>query len=251
MKKFPQFSVVVTGGGPDEPPNEPVRVEGSTAKLIEVGHKGMYAIVLGFYGGKEPVRYQRVALDSRFPASKEMTELMTKYQSQLHSLGFEGLGLRAANHPRAQAGNDAAARFVGAASCRECHREAFDVWSKSKHAHAYETLAKLKPPRQYDPECLSCHVTGWNPQDFYPYKTGFLSLEKTPELVGNSCENCHGPAAAHVAAEKGNDPALRNRWRELLHQDKQEAEEQSCRKCHDLDNSPEFNFEKYWADIEH
>ncbi len=22
--------------------------------------------------------------------------------------------------------------------------------------------------RNYDPECLSCHVTGWNPQNFFP-----------------------------------------------------------------------------------
>lgn len=37
----------------------------------------------------------------------------------------------------------------------------------------------------------------------------------------------------------------------MLHQDKAQADEQSCRKCHDLDNSLNFDFEKYWAEIAH
>ncbi len=251
-RKFPQFDVVVTGDGPDEPPAEAKKIEGSKALFIEVGHKGMYAVVLGFYDDpKQPVRYQRVALDSRFPISPEMVGLMTAYQSQLQALGWSGLGLRPATHPQSKAGNEAAGRFVGAASCRECHAEAWNVWSKSKHATSTDTLVKLQPARHFDAECVSCHVTGWNPQEFFPYKSGFESLERTPQLAGNSCENCHGPGAAHVAAEKGDNKLLKEEWRALLHQDKAQADEQSCRKCHDLDNSLNFDFEKYWAEIAH
>lgn len=251
-RQFPQFNVVVTGEGPDEPLSELKRLEGTQTMLVEVGHKGMYAIVLGFYDDPQrPVRYQRVALDSRFAGAPEMKNLMTTYQAQLQALGWSGLGLRPATHPRSRGGDAAAGEFVGAASCRECHAEAWDVWSKSKHATSTETLVKLQPPRQFDPECVSCHVTGWNPQEFFPYKTGFESLEKTPQLAGNSCENCHGPAAAHVAAERGDNPLRRDEWRKLLHLDKADADEQSCRKCHDLDNSPAFKFEKYWKEIAH
>jgi hypothetical protein len=251
-KNFPQFDVVVTGGGPDEPPRTAKPIEGSKTQFIEVGHKGMYAVVLGFYDDpKQPVRYQRVALDSRFPTSPEMVSLMTTYQSQLQALGWSGLGLRPASHPQSKPGNEAAGKFGGAANCRECHAEAWDVFSKSKHATSTDTLVKLKPQRHHDPECVSCHVTGWNPQEFFPYRSGFESLEKTPQLAGNSCENCHGPGAAHVAAEKGTDKALQEEWRVAMHQDKSQADEQSCRKCHDLDNSPTFDFEKYWAEIAH
>jgi hypothetical protein len=249
---FPQFDIVVSAGGADEPPAQAAKVEGSKALLIEVGHKAMYAIVLGFYDDpSRPVRYQRVALDSRFPDSPKMKDLMTTYQSQLEALGWSGLGLRPARHPQSRSDNPLAGQFVGGASCKECHAGPWDVYIKSNHAHATRTLVDLKPARQFDPECVSCHVTGWNPQEFFPYISGYDSLEHTPELAGQSCEDCHGPGAAHIAAERGSDAKLQAEWRRLLHQDKATADEQSCRKCHDLDNSPDFDFEKYWAEIEH
>ncbi len=94
-KQFPQFEIVVTTDGGDEPPNRPTRV--GTSDLIEVGHKGMYAVVLGLYNDpKQRTRYQRVALDSRYSVTPEMKALMTNYQAQLHALGWQGLGLKAA-----------------------------------------------------------------------------------------------------------------------------------------------------------
>jgi hypothetical protein len=218
--------------------------------LIEVGHKGMSVIVLGFYDDpKQPVRYQRVTLDSRYPNSPEMKQMMVNYQAELEELGWKGLGLRPSQHPRATKGEKLSGQFVGGASCKECHEGACDVYDTSKHALATETLTKLDPPRQFDPECISCHATGWNPQEFFPYATGFESLEKTPHLVGNSCENCHGPGAAHVAAEK--DTANRDAQRELMKLTTASAKTDGCFKCHDIDNSPKFDFDKYWPDIEH
>ena len=259
-KKFPQFDVVVSGGGADEPPAEPVHLAGDSL-LIEVGHKAMYAIVLGYYDDPKPsVRYQRVALDSRFPDSPEMKNLMTVYQSQLQSLGWDGLGLRAARQPQSRPDNPLAGKFVGGQNCKECHEAAWDVYAKSPHAHATQTLIDLKPARHFDPECVSCHVTGWNPQEFFPFNSGYQSMEATPELAGQSCENCHGPGAAHIAAERGDDKALQDEWRKIVHQDKKNAADatvaDSCYKCHDIDNSPNFNtkefpFEVYWAEIAH
>ena len=129
-----------------------------------------------------------------------MKQLMTDYQNQLKLLGWDGLGLKPVTFPGSK--KQDSAPFATSASCKECHPTAWGIWSKTKHAHATETLAKLDPPRQFDPECISCHSTGWNPNGFFPYLGGFDSLEATPQLAGNSCENCHGPAAAHVAAEK-------------------------------------------------
>ena len=205
---FPQFDIVVTADGGDEPPNRPGKIEGSNAKLIELGHKGMFAIVLGLYDDpKQPFRYQRVALDSRFESSPRMKQLMENYQSQLQALGLRGLGIRPIAHPRAAGHEKKWGEFAGVKSCEKCHPTAYKIWKNSKHAAATEALVNADPPRQFDPECLSCHVTGWNPQEFFPYATGFVSLEATPDLAGNTCENCHGPAAAHVAAENGKDYA--------------------------------------------
>jgi hypothetical protein len=32
---------------------------------------------------------------------------------------------------------------------------------------------------------------------------------------------------------------------------KEESEKQQCATCHDLDNSPDFDFKTYWPDVEH
>ncbi|HVW36390.1 MAG TPA: multiheme c-type cytochrome [Pirellulales bacterium] len=245
-KEFPVFDAVVTAGGPDEPPYEPATVKDAESLLIEVGHKGMYAIVLGLYDDEEtPVRYQRVPLDSRFKDSPEMDALMVDYQDQLKQLGWEGLGLKPATHPRG--------KFVGSKACAACHEAEYDVWKDTPHAHATETLAKVKPPRQFDPECISCHAVGWNPQEFFPYASGYESLKKTPLMSGNGCENCHGPGADHLAAEKGQDEELQTRFRaamELSIADEKEASH-ACMECHDIDNSPDFNFKEYWPKIAH
>jgi hypothetical protein len=254
---FPQFQIVVTADGGDEPPNRPIKIEGSNARLIELGHKGMFAVVLGLYDDpKKTLRYQRVALDSRFESSPRMKQLMETYQSQLQQLGLPGLEVRAIAHPRGVGHDKKWGEFAGVKSCEKCHPTAYKIWKNSKHAHATEALVKADPPRQFDPECLSCHVTGWNPQEFFPYASGYVSLEATPDLAGNTCENCHGPAAAHVAAENGKDFARREEQRNLVRVTKGQAEQNVCTKCHDLDNSPNFSkagaFEKdYWPKVEH
>ncbi|HEV3025802.1 MAG TPA: hypothetical protein VGX76_25185, partial [Pirellulales bacterium] len=110
--QFPAFDVVVTAGGADEPPHVPTVLNGGKTLLIEVGHKGMYAVVLGFYDDEEtPVRYQRVPIDKRFTDSPEMDEVMDSYQEQLQQMGWEGLDLRRKNHP--------AGKFAGSSACAE------------------------------------------------------------------------------------------------------------------------------------
>jgi hypothetical protein len=114
---------------------------------------------------------------------------------------------------------------------------------------------------------LSCHVTGWNPQEYMPYKTGFTGLTETPEMTQNGCENCHGPAAAHVKVESGEvdvpaaqQEALRAELRMNIvanegNKDGQEFQGgevvQNCMQCHDLDNSPDFDFQEYWPKVRH
>ncbi len=118
-------------------------------------------------------------------------------------------------------------------------------------------LAKLDPPRQFDPECVSCHVTGWAPQKFFPLTRGYESLQKTPLLAGNGCENCHGPGSRHVAIEEGDleaDEALRLKAQRQMRLTLAKAKNQGCAVCHDLDNSPDYvkkGFEAFWEKVKH
>lgn len=260
-QKFPVFDFVVTAGGAEEPAREPTQIEGTKSQLIEVGKKGMYVIAVGLYRNGQPsFRYQKVPLDSRFADSPEMQKIMVNYQKDLETLGLEGLGLKATAHPTAR-------QFAGSEACAGCHTAAFEVFEKTPHAHATQTLVDLKPPRHFDPECLSCHVTGWEPQKYFPFISGYVGLKETPEMVGNGCENCHGPAARHVAAENGDidveDKELEElraalRLKIVPNEGNKEGQDfangkvvQMCIQCHDIDNSPEFDFQLYWPHVKH
>jgi hypothetical protein len=255
--QFPQFDVVVTAGGPAEPPKDPQYFAGSKTMLIEVGEKGMNAVVLGFYDDPaQPIRYQRVPLDSRFPQSEYVKKLMGQYQEGLKDLGLKGLGVSVVPYP----GGELLGRFVGSKECQSCHEESYKVWKKSGHAKAWQTLLEADPPRNFDPECIGCHVVGWSPQNYRPFVSGYLSEEKTPHLVDVGCETCHGPGERHVAAEMGSDFDLQEKLREaavITLEESQQAvsraisDKQPCMNCHDLDNSPDFDFETYWLKIEH
>jgi hypothetical protein len=258
-RRFPEFDWVAAAHGADEPPIEPAKLEGTHAQLIEVGHRGMYVVVVGIYKGGSPAfRYQRVPLDHRFLDAPEIHQMHVAYQQQLQQFGWENLGLKPSPHPSGR-------KFAGSKACADCHLSATEVYENTPHLHATETLVHLDPPRQFDPECVSCHATGWEPQKYFPFESGFLSARETPDLAGNGCENCHGPAARHVAAENGEIEASDEEMEELraalrLNVVDNEGNEKGqvfgkvvemCMQCHDLDNSPDFDFQQYWPQVAH
>ncbi len=49
LKRFPNFDIVVTAGGPDEPPLREEKLPGTKTWLIESGRKGMYLQVIGLF----------------------------------------------------------------------------------------------------------------------------------------------------------------------------------------------------------
>lgn len=245
---FPDFDIVVTGGGNPVPPKDKEILPGGNV-LVEVGEKGMDAIVLGIYGD-DKIEYQRVPLDSRFEDSLDMKEFMRQYQQQLKADGLAGLGIRQVPHPQATE----LGKFVGSKECESCHEESYDVWKKTGHADAWKTLVELEVPRNYDPECISCHVIGWHPTEYFPYEGGFLSESETPKLIDVGCENCHGPGEKHIEAEMGDDAELQKKLQKAMVVTKEQAQHDKtrwCLNCHDLDNSPDFNFEEYWPKVEH
>lgn len=253
-RQFPQFDLIVTAGGAGEPTLDPETVQGSKARIVQVGTKGMYVGLIGVYPGQQPeIRYERVELDARFADSERVMQAFGIYQQQLKDMGLAGLGLQPSPHPL---GKDR--KFVGHEVCGECHTQAYDIFVDTPHAHATDSIAnpteRSNIPRHFDPECLSCHVTGWNAQQFFPYVSGYLDLEDSAALHSNGCENCHGPGSQHVAAENGDinvsDEQL-EKLRESMRLTIADAKASKCYECHDLDNSPDFDFDSYWEEVKH
>jgi len=253
IREVAGFDLVVVAGGYGEPLYRPQPIDGATTQMIVTGNKGMFAGVVALYDD-QPYRYSRVAMSHDFDDAPEMRQLMATYQNQLEAIGLSGLGLRPIDHPSGD-------RFVGTKVCGECHTTALAIWENTPHAHATDSIVKPGErgdiARHFDPECISCHVTGWNAQNYYPYESGYLSLAESSHLTGNGCENCHGPGAKHSAAEReGAD--ITSEQRSLLRQAMRlplDKAKDQCLQCHDIDNSPDFHkdgaFEDYWAEVEH
>lgn len=259
--QFPQFDVIVMaqGFGDPDPTADPEFI-GNTL-LIQTGHKGKYVGVLGVYPADEdrPVRFQLIPLErSEFADTQSMIDQMRDYQQRLVE---EQIVLQdgVIGHPTGSS-------FVGVDRCGECHPGSTDHWKTTPHAHALDSLDPTHKregyerlngvPRMYDPECLSCHVTGWEPQEYIRYRSGFLNkafatseeeglLEK--RLAGNQCENCHGPGSRHIELiEEGEIDLAKDEMKVSLEQAKT-----ICYRCHDADNSPDFDFDEYWPEVEH
>jgi hypothetical protein len=83
----------------------------------------------------------------------------------------------------------------GTRDCRNCHQASFASWDRTPHARAYETL--VKGSRQFDLDCVSCHVTGWK------LPGGPCDVASTEGRRGVQCEACHGPASLHAVDPPG------------------------------------------------
>lgn len=81
------------------------------------------------------------------------------------------------------------AGYVGVEACTACHEEERKVWDGTSHAKAYETLQK--DFKEYNLECVSCHVTGYG-------RPGGSTVTHNEKLVDVGCEVCHGPGSNHV-----------------------------------------------------
>jgi hypothetical protein len=237
----PGFEVVVSSSPFVEPAKDPEVLNDGRTFLISVGRKGQYVGVLGLYqDADQKMRYQRVELNSRYNGKTEaMRKLIDEdFVAELRQAGVvASYPRRTFVHPDSPPG----ATFIGAQTCKTCHPNTYAHWAASKHAHAYEALT-MDPMRnrEDDAHCVSCHTVG------FEYKSGFLSKSQTPQFLGVQCENCHGPGSKH-AAEPLNAAFRRGMERDAFDFDKNLG----CVKCHSEDDSPHFDFAKYWPQVIH
>ncbi len=291
-KEFPQFQLVVAQSEESEPPQFPVSANDGKTLVVQVGHKGQNVGVVGIFksaAGYE-LKYQLVPLGEEYitPADKvkghKVLEILEEYATNVERDNLLAVARAKPLQHRAQIQLPKAnPTYVGAAACAKCHAAEFAVWNGSKHSHAYEALIKAaeRPSkRQFDPECVTCHTTG------FEYVGGFEDAKKSAHLLGNQCENCHGPGSAHAAAP--NNRALYGElmaWTtkpgerlpnieilkaaaklkptdrdapggplaKLKPEEKRliNAVTSMCMKCHDGENDPKFDIFEYFPKIHH
>jgi hypothetical protein len=237
---YPGFDVVVSTSEDDDIlEHDPETLNGDRTLLVKVGHKGKYAGVVGLYPRQpQRLRYQLVTLNTGFngPAAPMKRLIRDEYRDTLRQMGI------VENFPRRDnVSGVSGATYVGAENCKSCHANTYKFWSKTKHAKAFDSLLHdPKPNVIYDADCVTCHTTG------FEYNSGWKSEAETPYLKGNQCENCHGPGSRHVEDPKN------PKYLEAMELTPEKADKSRlCQNCHDLDNSPHFDFAKYHRDIAH
>lgn len=150
------------------------------------------------------------------------------------------------------------ARYVGVASCEECHidkkiGDQYDIWLRAGHPRAWVMLqssvakiiaekAGVKGDPQKSEVCLACHAAKARVDKVY--------IEPTFKFEdGIQCESCHGPASDHIASEKNKAIATKSHLKRLTKDD--------CMMCHKEKPShailklEKFDFEKMWKKIAH
>ncbi len=112
--------------------------------------------------------------------------------------------------------------FVGAKTCSGCHEHdaKYGAWSGTLHAQAMKALGADST----NVACLGCHTVGYDTG----VANGGYDEQAVPRLSGVQCENCHGPASAHVLA--GGGPTG-------INVDKSAA---LCGGCHDGEHHPTY-----------
>ncbi len=123
--------------------------------------------------------------------------------------------------------------YVGMAACEKCHKEAVAFWKSTVHAGAWKALTSVD--KQYNYDCIGCHVTGLS----QPGGPTLATVEKAG-LVNVQCEVCHGPGSKHVAEAGLEDPQSMIR---------SPASSFCADQCHTKEHSDTFELDAYLRDI--
>ena len=191
----------------------------------ETKHLGELRFYTDAEGVVERFTARYVELDGIIPDDPRMAEITTSARKEIDVVQTR----LADEEAEAMAGKVMNTPFMLSESCSQCHQAEYEVWKNSRHSHAFAILEEKQ--RMFDNNCVGCHSLGFRDQ-------GFISIKATPQFAHVHCESCHGPGAEHIKA-----PTAGNY--------KTPPKNQSCLVCHDRDNSPDFDFEKYWPVIAH
>ncbi len=197
-----------------------------TTLVLQAGSRGMRLGRLDFElknGRINRWQHQVLAMPPEMPDAPEMDGWYQAYNVAVKE-DYKRIIQKLKTKPQQQS------PYAGAEACAACHPAASGRWLGSEHAKAFHTLQRVQ--KDFDQECISCHVVGWNTEG------GFVDLKTTAKLAHVQCESCHGPRAAHVQSG-GQQRASTS------------AGSAVCAQCHNAAHSPEFDFDQYWPKIAH
>jgi len=141
------------------------------------------------------------------------------------------------------------AKYIGAATCGQCHPGQHAEWDGTGHATMLERGLKGIASDHYGPNCISCHTVGYNTsgksvtpgnndgfQDIardlgwtFPEELNEATWENLPaelkNVAGIQCESCHGPGSAHQAGGMAGLPGEKKIGESLM--------TGVCARCHD------------------
>jgi len=117
--------------------------------------------------------------------------------------------------------------YSGNEVCGVCHEEEADTWQFTHHAQAFNTLVKHGADR--DPECVSCHVIG------YDLPGGYTIASPKPDLEDVGCEACHGRGGPHLSE----DFVVEDDYAPI------------CATCHDSKHSLGFDYATFGPAVSH
>jgi hypothetical protein len=227
---FPQIDVIISGSAISKGRELP-RVGDTLLVESSYGGTSLGLLALEWDETGKIIRSQneRVPIPAMIPNAPYMADLVEKAEKE--SLVFEREKARL--NPR----KVVPSIYAGAGACKQCHEKAYAIWEKSRHARA---MNSLKPPDDYNRNCVQCHVTGAGVEQ------GFVDIFQTPKLTGVQCEACHQPAADHVRSRGTLNPGIG-----AMQQLHLKVRDNTCRRCHTEENSPRFEFDSYWKKIAH
>jgi hypothetical protein len=166
---------------------------------------------------------ETVPVAPSIPDDPEVLGLLSEYIDKLKILVSSP-----AFRPTSEDLKEPPASYITSGACVDCHRDQYEQWKDTPHAHAFDTLVRRQ--RDFDPDCQRCHTTGFR------YRSGFVTPRGTPQFKDVGCEACHGPGEKHR-----NDPTAAYG----------QITEEVCLPCHTANNSPDFQYERYLKKAAH
>lgn len=162
-----------------------------------------------------------VPLETSFEKLPAATELLKAYD---RDVGEANLAWAKEHGVECEAPEPGKPSYVGTELCRACHPAAFDAWKQTKHAKAHDVLVSEGKNNHLD--CVACHLTGWKERG------GVCRLDQVEGRTQVGCESCHGPGSSHLSLP----------MKTTIFMPKDAT---TCVTCHDRENSPHFDLEKY------
>jgi len=117
--------------------------------------------------------------------------------------------------------------YSGNEVCGVCHPSEFETWRMTSHAGAFDTL--IRHDASSDPECVGCHVVG------FEQPGGFEISPPSHWLEDVGCESCHGRGGVHLSPDFAPSGDY----------------QRACLGCHDPKHSLGFDYASFLPRVSH